>query len=194
MPVKIRLARFGKKANPYYHIVVADGRAPRDGKYIENIGSYNPKTNPATIELNMDKALDWLAKGAQPTDTTRAILSYKGILFRQHLNKGVKKGALTQEQADEKYNAWLEQKNLKVAQKIDAVRNSKKDSVKNRLSEEEKLRQKIAEKVAAKHIAAAEAASAAAAAAIPAPVEPAEPAAPAEGESTPPAENTEGNS
>ncbi|MFI5220580.1 MAG: 30S ribosomal protein S16, partial [Bacteroidia bacterium] len=153
-----------------------------------------PKTNPATIELNMDKAIDWLAKGAQPTDTTRAILSYKGVLYRQHLNKGVKKGALTQEQADEKYNAWLEQKNLKVAQKIDAVRNSKKDSVKNRLSEEEKLRQKIAEKVAAKHIAAAEAAATAAAAAIPAPVEPAEPTAPAEGESTPPAENTEGNS
>jgi small subunit ribosomal protein S16 len=193
MPVKIRLARFGKKANPYYHIVVADGRAPRDGKYIENIGSYNPKTNPATIEINMEKALTWLANGAQPTDTTRAILSYKGVMFRQHLNKGVKKGALTQEKADEKFNAWLEQKNLKVAQKIDAVRNSKKDSVKNRLSEEEKLREKTALKVAAKHIAAAEAAAVAAA---PAPVAeaPAETIAPPEGETPPPAENPEGNS
>lgn len=186
MPVKIRLARFGKKANPYYHIVVADGRAPRDGKFIEQIGSYNPKTNPATIELNMDKAIDWLTKGAQPTDTTRAILSYKGVLFRQHLNKGVKKGALTQEQADEKFNAWLEQKNLKVSQKIEAVRNSRKDSVKDRLAEEAKVREKVAEKVAAKHIAAAEAA--AAAAAPPPALAPAE----TEGEAPPPpAENTE---
>ena len=89
MPVKIRLQRFGKKANPYYHIVVADGRAPRDGKFIEQIGSYNPKTNPASIELNVDKALDWLNKGAQPTDTTRAILSYRGVLYRQHLDNTI---------------------------------------------------------------------------------------------------------
>ncbi|MEO5572758.1 MAG: 30S ribosomal protein S16 [Bacteroidia bacterium] len=171
MPVKIRLQRFGKKANPYYHIVVADGRAPRDGKFIEQIGSYNPKTNPASIELNVDKALDWLNKGAQPTDTTRAILSYRGVMYRLHLNKGVKKGAFTQEQADEKYTSWLEQKNLKISQKVQDVMNKKKDDVKIRLTEEEKLKQKIAEKVAAKRIAAMEAEAAAKAAAIPAPVE-----------------------
>ena len=158
MPVKIRLQRFGKKANPYYHIVVVDGRAPRDGKFIEQIGSYNPKTNPASIDLNVDKALDWLKKGAQPTDTTRAILSYKGVMYRLHLNKGVQKGAITQEQADEKHNAWLEQKNLKISQKVQDVMNKKKDEAKNLVSEETKLREKIAEKVAAKKIAAAEAA------------------------------------
>lgn len=187
MPVKIRLQRFGKKANPYYHIVVADGRAPRDGKFIEQIGSYNPKTNPATIELNVDKALDWLNKGAQPTDTTRAILSYRGVMYRQHLTKGVKKGALTQEQADEKFNSWLEQKNLKISQKVQDVMNKKKDEVKSRLSEEEKLKEKNAEKVAAKRIAAIEAEAAAKAAAVPAPVET---ESPAEGEA-PAAENSE---
>ncbi len=91
MPVKIRLSRHGRKKNPYYHIVVADSRAPRDGRYIERIGSYNPLTNPATIELNFDRALDWLQKGAQPTDTCRAILSYKGVLYKNHLLIGVKK-------------------------------------------------------------------------------------------------------
>jgi small subunit ribosomal protein S16 len=187
MPVKIRLQRFGKKANPYYHIVVADSRAPRDGKFIEQIGSYNPKTNPASIDLNVDKALDWLNKGAQPTDTTRAILAYRGVMYRQHLNKGVKKGALTPEQADEKYNAWLEQKNLKISQKVQDVMNKKKDEVKDRVSEEEKVKQKIAEKVAAKKIAAVEAEAAAKAAPAEAP---AEGAAPAEGEA-PAAENSE---
>lgn len=164
MPVKIRLQRFGKKANPYYHIVVADGRAPRDGKFIEQIGSYNPKTNPATIDLNVDKALDWLIKGAQPTDTTRAILGYKGVLLKLHLDKGVKKGALTQETADEKYTKWLEEKNLKISTKAQDVQNKKKDDVKSRLAEEVKLKEKVAEKVAAKRIAAIEAAAAAPAA------------------------------
>ena len=97
MPVKIRLARRGKKGYPFYHIVVADSRAPRDGKFIENIGSYNPNTNPATINLDFEKALDWLQKGAQPTDTCRAILSYKGVLMKKHLLGGVSKGAFTQE-------------------------------------------------------------------------------------------------
>ena len=104
MPTKIRLQRHGKKGKPYFHIVVADGRAPRDGRFIERIGSYNPITNPATIEIDNDRATDWMMKGAQPTDTTRAILSYKGVLFRVHLNKGVAKGMLTQEQADAKYD------------------------------------------------------------------------------------------
>jgi small subunit ribosomal protein S16 len=185
MPVKIRLQRFGKKANPYYHIVVADGRAPRDGKFIEQIGSYNPKTNPASIDLNLDKAVDWLVKGAQPTDTARAILSYKGALYRLHLNKGVKKGALTQEQADEKFNAWTEEKNLKVSTKRQNIINEKKDDMKARLEEEAKVKAKIAEKVAAKHIAEAEAEAAAKAASIPAPVEAA-----VEGEATPQGEGS----
>ena len=92
MSVKIRLSRFGRKRYAYYHIVVADSRAPRDGKFIDRIGSYNPNTNPATIDLNFDKALDWLQKGAQPTDTCRAILSYKGVLLKKHLQQGVQKG------------------------------------------------------------------------------------------------------
>jgi small subunit ribosomal protein S16 len=97
MATKIRLQRFGKKGKPFYHVVVADSRAPRDGKFIERIGSYNPNTNPATVEINFEKALDWVNKGAQPTDTCRAILSYKGILYKKHLEGGVKKGALTAE-------------------------------------------------------------------------------------------------
>ena len=106
MPVKIRLQRYGKKAHAFYHIVIADGRAPRDGKFIEKIGTYNPATNPVTIILNNDKALMWLQKGALPTDTCRSILSYKGILYKKHLQGGVTKGALTQEQADAKFEKW----------------------------------------------------------------------------------------
>lgn len=182
MPVKIRLQRFGKKAQPFYHIVVADSRAPRDGKYIENIGVYNPRTNPATIEINQEKAMQWLAKGAQPSDTCRAILSYSGVLYKKHLDGGVKRGVVSQEAADTKFNSWLEQKNLKISQKSQTVMNEKKDAAKNRLAEEAKLREKIAEKVAAKHMAEAEAAAA--------PVEaPAETeAAPTEGDAAAPAE------
>ena len=110
MAVKLRLQRFGRKGRPFYHIVAADSRAPRDGKYIERIGSYNPITIPATIELDSDKAFDWLDKGAQPTNTVKAILSYKGVLYRKHLQRGVKKGALTQEQADANLAKWIEEK------------------------------------------------------------------------------------
>src|SRR5512138_770362 len=106
MPVKIRLARHGRKQHAYYHIVVADSRAPRDGRFIERIGSYNPNTNPATIELKFEKALDWMFKGAQPTDTVRSILSKQGVLMKKHLLEGVKKGAFTAEVAEEKFNAW----------------------------------------------------------------------------------------
>lgn len=117
MPVKIRLQRHGKKGKPYYWIVAADARATRDGKYLEKLGAYNPNTNPATIELNLDGAVQWLQNGAQPTDTARAILSYKGAMLKNHLAGGVAKGALTEEQADEKFNAWLEQKADKVQTK-----------------------------------------------------------------------------
>ena len=110
MPVKIRLQRHGKKGNPFYWIVAADSRSKRDGKFLEKIGIYNPNVNPAKIELNVDNAVQWLQNGAQPTDTVRAILSYKGVLLKNHLAGGVRKGALTEEQAEEKFNAWLEEK------------------------------------------------------------------------------------
>lgn len=117
MSVKIRLARHGKKNFAFYHIVVADSRAPRDGRFIELIGSYNPNSNPATIILDTDKALDWMNKGAQPTDTCKRILSYKGVLLKKHLLEGVKKGALTVEQAEAKLNAWVAEKETKVGNK-----------------------------------------------------------------------------
>ena len=114
MPVKIRLQRRGRKQRPFYHIVIADARAPRDGRFIEKIGIYNPMTKPATIDLDRDKAFDWLMKGAQPTETARAILRFKGVLYRKHLMRGVKKGALTQEAADTKYANWIAEKEAKV--------------------------------------------------------------------------------
>ncbi|MDC8002823.1 30S ribosomal protein S16 [Aureisphaera galaxeae] len=110
MPVKIRLQRHGKKGKPFYWIVAADSRAKRDGKFLEKLGTYNPNVNPAQINLNIDGAVQWLQNGAQPTDTARAILSYKGAMLKKHLAEGVRKGALTEEQAEEKFNAWLEEK------------------------------------------------------------------------------------
>ncbi|MFK7833606.1 MAG: 30S ribosomal protein S16 [Winogradskyella sp.] len=121
MPVKIRLQRHGKKGKPYYWIVAADSRSKRDGKYLEKLGAYNPNTNPATIELNVDGAVQWLQNGAQPTDTAKAILSYKGAMLKNHLAGGVRKGALTEEQAEAKFNAWLEEKTAKVEAKTDGL-------------------------------------------------------------------------
>ncbi len=115
MSVKIRLQRKGRKKRPFYHIVVADARSPRDGRFIERLGTYNPLTVPATIELDRDRAYDWVMKGAQPTDTVRAILRFKGVYYRKHLMRGVLKGALTQEEADKKYNDWLNAKETKIA-------------------------------------------------------------------------------
>ncbi|MBP6334669.1 MAG: 30S ribosomal protein S16 [Bacteroidia bacterium] len=136
MPVKIRLTRHGKKHRAYYHIVVADSRAPRDGKYIEVIGNYDPNTIPATIEINQDKALSWLKNGAQPTDTCRAILSYKGVLYNYHLQKGVAKGALTQEQADAKLLEWTEAKTSKVEEKRKRAIGDVSKVMESRLAEE----------------------------------------------------------
>jgi small subunit ribosomal protein S16 len=121
MPVKIRLQRHGKKGKPYYWIVVSDARSKRDGRYLEKLGAYNPNTNPATIELDIDGAVKWLHNGAQPTDTARAILSYKGALLKKHLAGGVAKGALTEEEADKKFNAWLDDKASKIQAKIDGL-------------------------------------------------------------------------
>ncbi len=128
MPVKIRLQRHGKKGKPFYWIVAADSRAKRDGKYLEKLGIYNPNTNPATIDLNVDGAVTWLQNGAQPTDTARAILSYKGALLKNHLVGGVRKGALTEEQAEEKFNAWLEEKTNKIQGKSEGLAKAEADA------------------------------------------------------------------
>ncbi|MGZ4034255.1 MAG: 30S ribosomal protein S16 [Bacteroidia bacterium] len=151
MPVKIRLQRQGKKASAFFHIVIADGRAPRDGKFIEKIGTYNPTTNPATINLDSDKALAWLSNGAQPTDTCRAILSYKGVMYKNHLQGGIAKGALTQEQADAKYAKWLSEKETKVTTKVDKLANAKKDAYKNRMAAEAAAKEAKSAKIVAKN-------------------------------------------
>jgi small subunit ribosomal protein S16 len=114
MSVKIRLQRRGRRKQPFYHIVVADARAPRDGKFIEKIGTYNPMTVPATIDLDRDRAFEWLQKGAQPTDTTRSILRFKGVMYKKHLTRGVNKGAMTPEEAETKYQAWIAEKEAKI--------------------------------------------------------------------------------
>jgi len=121
MSVKIRLQRHGKKQKPFYWIVAADARSKRDGKYLEKLGTYNPNTNPATIDLNLDQTVQWLHNGAQPTDTAKAILSYKGALLKHHLDGGIRKGALTQEQADAKLSTWLEEKAGKVDSKKEGL-------------------------------------------------------------------------
>lgn len=156
MATKIRLQRFGKKGKPFYHLVVADSRAPRDGKFIERIGSYNPNTNPATIDLNFDKALSWVNQGAQPTDTCRAILSYKGVLYKKHLEGGIKKGALTQEQADEKFAAWLTSKDAQIIGKKDSLTQTKEQVKKAALVAEAKRKEDKAAAIEAKYAAPAE--------------------------------------
>ncbi|NAS32266.1 30S ribosomal protein S16 [Flavobacteriaceae bacterium R38] len=128
MPVKIRLQRHGKKGKPFYWIVAADARAKRDGKFLEKLGTYNPNTNPAQIDLNVDNSVQWLQNGAQPTDTARRILSYKGALMKHHLLGGVAKGALTEEQAEKKFQAWLDEKNAKVVAKEGDLAKAKADA------------------------------------------------------------------
>lgn len=128
MPVKLRLQRHGKKGKPFYWIVAADSRAKRDGKFLEKIGSYNPNTNPAIIDLDVDGAVKWLQNGAQPTDTARAILSYKGALLKNHLAGGVRKGALTEEEAEKKFQAWLDEKAAKIDAKKDGLAKADADA------------------------------------------------------------------
>jgi small subunit ribosomal protein S16 len=150
MPAKIRLQRRGKKGQAFYHIVIADGRAPRDGKFIERIGIYNPITRPAEIELNFDKALDWVQKGAQPTDTVKAILTFKGVMYKNHLLKGVQKGAMTLEQAEKKFQLWLDEKNIKIASKKKEIELGQKDVQKKRLADEIKVNEAKAAAITAK--------------------------------------------
>ncbi|AWH84029.1 30S ribosomal protein S16 [Flavobacterium album] len=157
MPVKIRLQRHGKKGKPFYWVVAADSRSKRDGKFLEKLGTYNPNTNPATIELNLDTTVEWLWNGAQPTDTARAILSYKGALLKHHLEGGVRKGALTQEQADEKLAKWLDEKSGKVDAKKDGLSKADADAKAKALAAEKKVNE---ERIAAAKQAEADAAKA----------------------------------
>ena len=150
MPTRIRLQRKGKKGQPYYHIVVADQRAPRDGKYIERIGAYDPNQNPAFIEIDRTKALDWMQKGAQPTDTCRAILSYTGLVYRSHLLNGVKKGAFSQEEADRRFDIWMNEKNAKIEGKRAKLASGEDQARKARLDAEKRKADEMAAKLSAK--------------------------------------------
>ena len=150
MAVKIRLQRHGKKNFAFFHIVVADSRSPRDGRFIEQLGSYNPNTNPATIILDGERALAWLNVGAQPTLVTRRILSYEGVLLRKHLQGGVAKGALTQEQADQKWNEWKAQRDAKVNAKKEGLVKAASDKAKAAFEAEKKVNAERAEAIAKK--------------------------------------------
>ncbi len=165
MPAKIRLQRHGRKGYAYYHIVIADSRAPRDGKFIERIGSYNPNTNPATIDLKFERALHWLTTGAQPTDTTRTILSAEGVLLKKHLLEGVKKGAFDATEADKRFDAWKAAKEANLTKTKEQLAAEKQADLKARLSAEAEsnkakaaeVAKKKAEAIAAQAEAAAEA-------------------------------------
>lgn len=148
MAVKIRLARKGRKKKAYYHIIVADSRAPRDGRFIEKLGIYNPITDPATIDLNFDRSLDWLQKGAQPTETCRAILSYKGVMMKKHLLEGVTKGAFNEEEAEKRFQAWMKEKEQKIENKIAGLEKSGEEDKKQRLEAEKKVNEARAEELA----------------------------------------------
>lgn len=165
MATKIRLQRHGRKGYAYYHIVVADSRAPRDGKYIERIGSYNPNTNPATVDLNFDRALYWVLTGAQPTDTTRNLLSDKGVYLKKHLLGGVKKGAFNEAEADKKFQTWLNEKEKKNNAVVTEQNSKKIASAKKRLEEEQAINKAKSEALSKKRAEAAAALEAAAKAA-----------------------------
>ena len=150
MPVRIRLQRHGKKGKPFYWIVAADSRSKRDGRYLEKLGTYNPNTNPATVNVDVDGAIKWLENGAQPSDTARTLLSYRGVMLKHHLNGGVKKGAFTQEDAEKKFSAWLEEKSSKIQSKIDGLDKDKAESLAKRLESEKAINQKRIDDLAAK--------------------------------------------
>ncbi len=157
MPVKIRLARRGRKKSAIYDIVVADARAPRDGKFIEKIGQYNPNSNPAFVDFDTQKAFDWVMKGAQPTDTVKAMLSYRGVLYRKHLQIGVNKGAITQEQADERFQNWLGEKEAKIEGKKTSLGQKREEAQRAALEAETRVREARAEKLRQREAAAAKA-------------------------------------
>jgi small subunit ribosomal protein S16 len=161
MPVRIRLQRHGKKGKPFYWIVAADGRAKRDGRFLEKLGTYNPNTNPASIDLSVEDAVRWLENGAQPSETARRILSYKGVLMKHHLNAGVRKGALTEEEAEKKFQAWMDEKEQKISQKAEGLEKAKAEARAKALEAEKEANEKRAQ-AAAEEEAAEEATEAAA--------------------------------
>jgi small subunit ribosomal protein S16 len=151
MATRIRLQRHGKKNQPFYHIVIADGRAPRDGRFIEKIGSYNPLTNPATININFDRALYWVETGASPSDTVRSILKHEGVYLMKHLRGGIAKSAISENEAEKKFQAWKQEKELKVSFSKREEDDNTRTEGKKRLEAETKVREAIAKKVAAKY-------------------------------------------
>jgi len=151
MATKIRLQRHGKKRKPFFHIVIADSRSKRDGKFIEKIGTYNPNTNPATIEINFDSALNWVQTGAEMTDTARAILSYKGVMYKNHLIKGMAKGALTEAQVEAKFNEWQAAQDAKVAAKKDNLSKAEQDALAKRIAAEAAVNTARAKAIEAKN-------------------------------------------
>ena len=151
MATKLRLQRHGKKGKPFYHLVAADARAKRDGRFIEKVGTYNPNTNPATIDINFDRALDWMMKGAEPTDTVKALLSYSGVLYKKHLLVGVRKGALTEEQADKKYEAWSKEKEAKIQAKKDGLSAADASEATAKFEAEKAVKEAKAKEIAAKN-------------------------------------------
>ena len=154
MPAIIRLSRHGKKGQAFYHIVVADSRFARDARFIEKIGTYNPRTNPVTVDIKFERAVEWVRKGAKPSDTMRSILSNKGVMYRAHLQKGVAKGILTQEQADAKFNKWITEKEANVGAKKSSTEASKKEAYKKRMATETASRETRSAKRKAKEAAA----------------------------------------
>lgn len=151
MATKIRLQRHGKKGYPFYHVVVADSRAKRDGRFIEKLGTYNPNTNPATIDIDFDQTLNWVSTGAEMSDTARAILSYKGVLYKNHLLKGVKKGALTEADVEKKFAAWLKDKEAKIAKKSEGLSTAAQKAEADRLAAEKAVSEARAKEIAAKN-------------------------------------------
>ena len=161
MPVRIRLQRHGKKGKPFYWIVAADGRAKRDGRFLEKLGTYNPNTNPASIDLSVEDAVRWLENGAQPSETARRILSYKGVLMKHHLNVGVRKGAFTEEEAEKKFQAWLNEKEQKISQKAEGLEKAKAEAKAKALEAEKEANAKRAQAAAEEEAPEEEAAEAA---------------------------------
>ena len=161
MPAKIRLQRHGKKGQPFYHIVVADSRAPRDGKFIEKLGTYNPLTNPAQINIKFDRALYWYSVGAQPTDTARSLLSKTGVMMKYHLMRGVQKGAMTEEQAEIKFQNWMKEKEARNANIVKADEEKARGEKKTRLEAEKQVNEARAAELAKKRLAEMEAKKAA---------------------------------
>ena len=142
MPVRIRLQRHGKKGKPFYWVVAADSRSPRDGRYLEKLGTYNPNTNPATVEISVENCLKWLENGAQPSDTARTLLSYRGIMLKHHLNGGVRKGAFSAEEAEKKFEAWLQEKEAKIQAKVDGLSNAEAEAKAATLAAEKAVNEK----------------------------------------------------